>query len=269
MGQEYSDVAQVDAPREVQVEIPVEDATPEHVSFKDRLLEGVAEALGFSELAGVRFPVKAYQFRVSQGLTRGSRLTAADATDLARRGYKGVVSLCKEYDDSDIIRKAGMTPLHLKIVDNTAPPVNLMIEFLDFVSQPQYQPAYVHCEAGKGRTGCAVAVYRMAVQRFTAQQALDDGKKFGLVLKDQINFIIQFFDDLNHGKYPGYPKPEGWPGSQPVSGDIPGHADSPGASDAKSEWGRATDDDASNDGNNSAPADSADDGGDDQGSPAT
>src|ERR1041384_3682998 len=128
MGQEFSDVAEVAAPRSVMAEIPAEDATDEHVSFKERLLEGLAEALGFTELAGVRYPVKAYQFRVSEGLTRGSRLTLDDVKDLAARGYKGVVNLCKEYDDSEIVRKAGMKPLHLKVLDNVAPPESAVVE---------------------------------------------------------------------------------------------------------------------------------------------
>jgi protein tyrosine phosphatase (PTP) superfamily phosphohydrolase (DUF442 family) len=267
MGQEFSDVAQVSAPRGVQVEIPAEDATDEHVSFEDKLLEGLAEALGYTELAGVRYPVKAYQFRVSEGLTRGSRLTVQDIEDLAKRGYKGVVNLCKEYDDSDVVTKAGMHPLHLKIVDNIAPPVDLMIQFLDFVSKTENQPAYVHCEAGKGRTGCAVATYRLAVMHYTAQQAIDDGKKFGLELKDQINYIIDFYNALQAGKHPGYPLPQGWPGSRPASGDIAGHADNPSASDAKNEWDRADDDDA-NQVQASNDEAAAGDGGDEQGSPA-
>jgi hypothetical protein len=99
----------------------------------------------------------------------------------------------------------------------------------------------------------------MAVMRFTADQAIEDGKKFGLELKDQINFIRQLSGDLGRGKYPGYPKQAGWSGSQPVSGDIAGHADNPGAKDAKSEWGRARDDD-----DGDATADPSDD----EGSPA-
>lgn len=295
MGQEYSDTAEVAAPRAVQAEIPAEDATDAHVSFKEKLLEGLAEALGYTELAGVRYPVKAYQFRVSQGLTRGSRLTLDDVKDLARRGYKGVVNLCKEYDDSKIVEEAGMKPLHLEVLDNVAPPEDKVIQFLDFVTRVEHQPAYVHCEAGKGRTGVFVASYRMAVMQYTADQAIKDGEKFGLQLTDQENFIRDFYRHMDAGNFKGYPLPPGSPGSQPVSGDIAGHADNPSAKDATDNWHRADSDEAdefqpdppaasdepqqqeepeqqaeegAGDGSESDPADSTSDGGDDQGSPA-
>lgn len=45
-----------------------------------------------------------------------------------------------------------------------------MKKFLDFANDPAHQPTYVHCEAGKGRTGCAVACYRMAIQGWTGHQ---------------------------------------------------------------------------------------------------
>jgi protein tyrosine phosphatase (PTP) superfamily phosphohydrolase (DUF442 family) len=305
MGQEYSDTAEVAAPRAVQAEIPAEDATDAHVSFKEKLLEGLAEALGYTELAGIRYPVKAYQFRVSQGLTRGSRLTLDDVKDLAKRGYKGVVNLCKEYDDTKIVEEAGMKALHLKVLDNVAPPEDAVLQFLDFVTRVENQPAYVHCEAGKGRTGVFVASYRMAVMEYTADQAIKDGEKFGLQLTDQENFIRDFYRHLDAGNFKGYPLPPGSPGSQPVSGDVAGHADNPSAKNAPDNWHRADSDEAdefhpdppapaddissdaasdssaatdeqeqpeaeagAGDGSESDPSDSSSDGGDDQGSPA-
>src|SRR5438128_2719741 len=81
-----------------------------------------------------------------------------------------------------------------------------MIQFLDFANDPANQPTYVHCEAGKGRTGCAVASYRMGIQGWTDAQALEDAKKFGLQLESQITFLSKsFYPDLRLGKFPPYP----------------------------------------------------------------
>jgi protein tyrosine/serine phosphatase len=56
----------------------------------------------------------------------------------------------------------------------------------------------VHCEAGKGRTGTAVACYRIAVDGWTAERAIAEGRTFGLTLVNQINFIEKFAQTI-HG----------------------------------------------------------------------
>src|SRR5262249_52091534 len=118
-----------------------------------------AGCVGYSELLGFRYPVKAYHFKVSETLTRGSRLDEQGLKDLAGHGFKAVVNLCKEYDESDKVRAAGLTPLHLEIVDNTVPTIDQMKQFLDFAADVANQQTFVHCEAGMGRTGVAVACY--------------------------------------------------------------------------------------------------------------
>jgi protein-tyrosine phosphatase len=108
--------------------------------------------------------------------------------------------------DSAKVRAAKLTPLHLPILDNTAPSEKMMKEFLDFANDPKHQPTYVHCEAGKGRTCCAVACYRMAIQGWTAAQAVADGKKFGLQLESQISWLTgKFYLDLEGGSLAPYP----------------------------------------------------------------
>lgn len=200
----FSSLANIKPPRFIHDWIDAGEATAQQIGLK---AENVgAEAIGYAELAGFRYPVTAYQFKVTETLTRGSRLDEAGLADLATRGFKGVVNLCKEYDDSDKVRKAGLTPLHLPILDNTAPPEAMMKQFLDFANDPANQPTYVHCEAGKGRTGCAVACYRMGIQGWSDQQAVDDGKKFGLQLESQITWLQKtIYPDLQAGKLAPFP----------------------------------------------------------------
>ena len=199
----FSALATVHPPRFVNHIIDAAEAEAKHIGYK--VEDAAAEALGYCELAGFRYPVKAYQFKITETLTRGSRLDDKGLRDLKTRGFKGVVNLCREYDDSDKVRKAGLVPLHLAILDNTAPADSQMVQFLDFAHDPAHQPTYVHCEAGKGRTGCAVASYRMAIQKWSDAQALEDAKKFGLQLDKQIAFVKSFYAALRAVKYPPYP----------------------------------------------------------------
>lgn len=65
---------------------------------------------------------------------------------------------------------------------------------------------YLHCRAGIGRTGTMVAAYRMAVSHFTAQQAIDEAKTFGLSDPAQIAFLQDFSRKLQAGEIPGFPR---------------------------------------------------------------
>jgi protein tyrosine phosphatase (PTP) superfamily phosphohydrolase (DUF442 family) len=150
------------------------------------------EAVGIAELAGFRYSVKHYMAQVDGGLYRGSRIEDANGmAALKQMGIKGVVNLCLENnDDAPRAAAVGLNALHLPILDNSPPTVAQMQQFVDFARANP--PSYVHCEAGKGRTGTAVACYRIAVDGWTAEQAIDEAKSYGLSLINQIAFIRRF-----------------------------------------------------------------------------
>jgi protein tyrosine/serine phosphatase len=50
---------------------------------------------------------------------------------------------------------------------------------------------YAHCEQGKGRTGCMVAVYRVKVQGWTPEVALAEAKRHGMAMPCQEEFILK------------------------------------------------------------------------------
>jgi len=167
-----------------------------------------AEAVGVAGVFGLRYPVSAYEFKVSDGLTRGSRIDDPKGyTKLKQQGFKGIVDLTLEgTNDAKGGKAAGLNTLNVEILDNSAPTNAQMKKFLDFVTNPKNSPAYVHCEAGKGRTGVAVAVYRMAVDGWPPEKAIAEAKHFGLSLPDQLDYLQQFGADLGAGKIQGYPK---------------------------------------------------------------
>lgn len=166
------------------------------------------ESVGVAELVGLRYPVSAYEFKVSDGLTRGSRINDTQGYNkLVAQGFKGIVDLTLEgTNDATLGKQAGLNTLNVKILDNSAPTTAQMKAFLDFATKPENSPCYVHCEAGKGRTGVATACYRMAVEGWPADKAIAEARKFGCALPDQIDFLQQFASDLSRGKISGYPK---------------------------------------------------------------
>ena len=173
---------------------------------KDAFVDGALKAVGYAELTGLRYPVKRYEAQVAPGLWRGSRLESAhDYAALRDRGFRAVVDLTLEgTKDAALAPAAGLRTLNVPILDNDHPTLGQMKTFLDFVTAPENQPAYVHCEAGKGRTGVAVACYRMAVQGWTLAQALREAKQFGMAAPNQEKFLATFDAALTAGKLPGY-----------------------------------------------------------------
>jgi protein tyrosine phosphatase (PTP) superfamily phosphohydrolase (DUF442 family) len=185
------------------------------------------------------YPIKDYDEPVSAGLWRGSRLEPGEMQKLKAAGFKSFVDLRAEaagsdpalsnesgvekvldkvgkfladhhvtkpdQDDVSAAHQLGLNAVNVPIVDNTAPTVAQMVTFLDFVTRKENRPAYVHCEAGVGRTGVAVAVYRMAVQGWPADRAIDEAKKHGMALPEQEKFIRDFAGLLAQGKIPGFP----------------------------------------------------------------
>src|SRR5262249_18062169 len=144
------------------------------------------------------YKVKDYDEPVSPGLWRGSRLKKGEMDKLKKAGFKSFIDLRAEApsgdpeksnetpeqkelaklgkylsshheteptsDDVTEAKSLGLNAVNIPIVDNSVPTVAQMIVFLQYVTKKENRPAYVHCEAGVGRTGMAVAIYRMAVQ---------------------------------------------------------------------------------------------------------
>lgn len=157
----------------------------------DAAMNAGGEAIGLAEMVGLKYSVKPYESQVSGQLFRGSRVDLEQMKGLQKQGVKGVVNLCAENNmDEAHAKSLGLTPLHIPIIDNTAPTMRQVQTFLDFVQGSA--PAYVHCEAGKGRTGTMVACYRMAKEGWSAEKAIAEAKSFGLAMPCQIAFLEQF-----------------------------------------------------------------------------
>ena len=187
------------------------EADEEVTEAKDTGLNDGGHALGIFEILATKLGFKThvshpYQEKVSDTVWRGSRPDASGIADLSRRGFKATVDLTAEgTGDAGLVGKYGMKSLNVKIVDNTPPTEAQMVTYLNFVTNPANQPVYVHCEQGIGRTGIAIAVYRMAVEGWTPQRALDEANAHGLQIPDQQQFILKFGADLAAGKITGYP----------------------------------------------------------------
>jgi Cyclin-dependent kinase inhibitor 3 (CDKN3) len=158
-----------------------------------------------------RYPVTSYTYQVSDLVSRGQRPNAGKLLQLADR-VSITINLCAEMTDGDrpAIAEAGLTATmrthHIPVTDMETPTIAQLAEILDLLSGPDAERTYLHCEAGRGRTGVATACYRMAVAGWGANDALTEAVNFGCCIPKQQGFIREFGEMLQtgsiRGKYP-------------------------------------------------------------------
>jgi protein tyrosine phosphatase (PTP) superfamily phosphohydrolase (DUF442 family) len=116
--------------------------------------------------------------QVSPALWRGSQPTEEGFRNLARAGAKTVIDLRDDSDDYEDFSRLGGTHLkYLRIPMRSWHPdqaqlVILMKVLERIVIDPDSSPVFVHCAAGKDRTGYGIATYRMVFEGWTANDAL-------------------------------------------------------------------------------------------------
>ena len=111
--------------------------------------------------------------KVSDALYRGAQPTAEGFRQLALRGIKTVVNLRSFNSDRDEIGDLPLAYEHIKMKAWHAEDEDI-VRFLRIVADPTRPPVFVHCQHGADRTGTAVAVYRIIVQGWTKDQAIEE-----------------------------------------------------------------------------------------------
>jgi len=116
--------------------------------------------------------------RVSDDLYRGAQLTKEGAAELVKLGVKTVVNLRSFHSDSDEI---GDLPLKYEHIYMKAwhPEDEDVVKFLKIVTDRAKAPVFVHCMRGADRTGTVVAVYRIVLQGWSREDAIEEMRRGG------------------------------------------------------------------------------------------
>ncbi len=97
-----------------------------------------------------------------------------------------------------------MTADNIPLDDGFTPTYQQVIDSMWFVNDPAHQPALVHCLAGQGQTGTLTALYRMVVQCWNPNDAINEAHRF-LVNDRQVAWLWDFANNhLNDSSFTGF-----------------------------------------------------------------
>lgn len=110
-------------------------------------------------------------FQVSTNLYRSAQPTAQGMQNLKRHGIVTIVNLRSFHSDRDELGTTGLGHEHL-YMKAWHPERKEVERFLQIVTDPKRTPVLVHCQHGADRTGTMCAMYRIAVQGWTKEEAI-------------------------------------------------------------------------------------------------
>jgi protein tyrosine/serine phosphatase len=119
--------------------------------------------------------------RINSNYYRGAQPEGRDYADLAALGIKTLINLTSDdaqANEESMAQKVGMKHIHIPMTTRVAPTAGEIVQFLKVATDPASQPVYVHCVGGRHRTGVMTAVYRIAQEHWSAEQAFKEMKQY-------------------------------------------------------------------------------------------
>jgi len=135
-------------------------------------------------------------FKVSDTLYRGAQPTEEGFPELKKMGIKTIINLRENHTDEKFIKDMGFN--YFPIPMSTSKPIRTHYQkVLDIVNNPDLQPVFIHCQHGADRTGTAVALYRITVQKWDTEEAIRELQQGGYGYHSIFMEIIKFVRSFN------------------------------------------------------------------------
>lgn len=118
--------------------------------------------------------------QVNSHFYRGAQPYGRDYQDLAALGVRTIIDLQDADGDANeprLAKQAGITYYRIPMSTHRPPTKEQLATFFRLTSDPT-QPVYVHCKGGRHRTGVMTAAYRMAFDRWSADKAFAEMKRY-------------------------------------------------------------------------------------------
>ena len=132
----------------------------------------------------LRIPAIPNTGRINDHLYRGAQPKSQGLAELKKLGITTVVDLRGEDPDTIAWERQqadslGMRFVHIPVSGWSPPTDEQVVQFLSLFRDDPKQRIFVHCRFGNDRTGVFVATYRMALDKWPAEQAMKEMYSFG------------------------------------------------------------------------------------------
>ena len=137
--------------------------------------------------------------KVSENLYRGAQPTEEGFENLKKLGIKTIVNLRDLHSDKSKIADSNFV---YEQIDTKAwhPENEDVSRFLKIVSDESKQPVFVHCQYGSDRTGAMCAIYRIVIEGWSKQQAIDEMTNGGFGFHKAWKNLITYIEKLDTEK---------------------------------------------------------------------
>jgi len=121
--------------------------------------------------------------KVNDWLYRGGQPGSDGVRALVQLGVRTVISLRwgKRGVETERIsvEAAGMKFVNIRLNYWNLPSQAILDEFLSLLNDPEQRPIFIHCLHGADRTGLLIAIYRIAKDGWTVENAYAEMKQYG------------------------------------------------------------------------------------------
>jgi len=134
--------------------------------------------------------------KVSNVLYRSAQPSAEGMKNLKAMGIETVVNLRSFHSDRNEIGEARLASEHI-YMKAWHPEEEDAVRFLQIVMNPKRSPVLVHCQHGADRTGTICALYRVAVQGWSKEEALKEMAQGGFGFHGIWENLVQWMNGLD------------------------------------------------------------------------
>jgi protein tyrosine/serine phosphatase len=134
--------------------------------------------------------------KVSDNLYRSAQPTAQGMKNLKQMGIETVVNLRSFHSDREEIGNTGLDYEHI-YMKAWHPERKEAVRFLQIVTNPKRTPVLVHCLHGADRTGTMIALYRIAVQGWTREEAIREMTEGGFNFHPVFDNLTEWIQKLD------------------------------------------------------------------------
>jgi protein tyrosine/serine phosphatase len=134
--------------------------------------------------------------KVNDHLYRGAQPTGEGIKELEKLGVKTIVSFRAHHTDKDLLGNSKIAIERIPI-DTWNLDEEDVVRFLRIATDKSRQPVFVHCQHGADRTGTMCAAYRVVIDGWTKQQAIDEMTKGGFNFHSVWTHLPKFIEKLD------------------------------------------------------------------------